>query len=80
MLLRVKKHAVVGSPISSTCSLCLSKNLGGGSSGIGSVLSGTEISVNKSGRCCLIVAIRLERERERREKRELIIIPSEVRN
>jgi len=58
MLVNVKKVAVVGSPMPSMCTLCLSKKLGGIDEGIAETPD-TSIFVSRSGRACLIVAIRL---------------------
>lgn len=53
----LRNRAVMGLPIPSTEGVCLSKKLGGASGGTGSALE--LISCNKSGRCSLIVAMRL---------------------
>ena len=60
VLVRVRKHAVMGSPIPSTLKDCLSKNFAGGSFGIGSALP-IFACVNKSGRTVRIVAVKLHK-------------------
>ena len=59
MVASVKKQAVTGSPMPSTCGFSASKKFGGTSSGIPSIASRPSNDFNKSGLAFLIVAARL---------------------
>ena len=71
MFLRVRKLAVEGSPMSSTCATMRWKKLGGGFSGMAST-EASNIPGSSSGRDFLMVADKLFKKREGKREHELI--------